>query len=447
MTEISTNSRSFALPPEEVQWFTDARFGIFIHWGVYSVAGRHEWLKYHERLTTEQYQTYLDHFEADRYDPARWAQAVRQAGARYMVVTSKHHDGFCLWDSKLTDYTAMNSAAGRDLLRPLLDAFRNEGLRVGLYHSLIDWHHPEFPLDGLHPQRDDEAFRLAEQGRDIRNYTPYLRGQVGELLSNYGKIDILWFDFSYPKLPKWGGDYAWGKGKGHEDWESEKLLSAARELQPHVLMNNRADLPADFITPEQQQPMMAPVDGNKPVIWESCVTMGTSGSWTYSPREQYLSSETMIKLLIDVVSKGGNLLLNIAPDARGQLPEPVLERLSEIGGWMDQHGASIYGCGPSELTPAADCRYTSKPGRLYVHILSWPLGFLHLPGLAGKVEFARFLHDHSEVLYQEIAVSQAEDSEAVDNLLPTVLPGTLSLKLPKIRPGVMVPVVELFLRN
>lgn len=444
MTDTSTDPHSLALPPEQVQWFTEARFGIFIHWGVYAVAGRHEWLKNRERLTTGQYQTYIDHFEADRYDPARWARAVRQAGARYMVVTSKHHDGFCLWDSKLTDYTAMNSAAGRDLLRPLLDAFRNEGLRVGLYHSLIDWHHPEFPVDSLHPQRDDEAFRLAEQGRDIRKYAAYLHGQVGELLGDYGKIDILWFDFSYPK---WNHGYAWSRGKGREDWQAEALLAAARELQPHILMNNRADLPADFVTPEQQQPMTPLTEGGQPVVWESCVTMSTSGSWTYSPDEQYLGGEDLVKLLIDVVSKGGNLLLNIAPDARGQLPAPVLDRLSDIGRWMDLHGSGIHGCGPSALTPAADCRYTSKPGRLYVHVLSWPLGFLHLPDLAGKVAFARFLHDHSQVLYQEIDASRTDDPEHVDNIVPSVLPGTLSLKLPRTRPDVLVPVVELFLRD
>ncbi|GMA15264.1 alpha-L-fucosidase (plasmid) [Deinococcus metallilatus] len=444
MTDTSTSPRSFALPPEQVQWFTEARFGIFIHWGVYAVAGRHEWLKTRERLTTEQYQAYLDHFEADRYDPAQWARAARQAGARYMVVTSKHHDGFCLWGSQLTDYTAMQTPAGRDLLRPLLDAFRNEGLRVGLYHSLIDWHHPEFPVDSLHPQRDDEAFRLAEQGRDIRKYAAYLHGQVRELLSEYGKIDILWFDFSYPK---WNHGYAWSQGKGREDWQAEALLAAARELQPHILMNNRADLPADFVTPEQQQPMTRLMEGDRPVIWESCVTMGTSGSWTYSPDEQYLSSEDLVKLLIDVVSKGGNLLLNVAPDARGQLPEPVLDRLVGIGRWMDLHGASIYGSGPADLPAATDCRYTSKPGRLYVHILSWPLGFLHLPGLAGKVQFARFLHDHSQVLYQEIDASRTDDPEHVDNVVPSVLPGTLSLKLPRRRPDVLVPVVELFLHD
>jgi len=178
-------------------WFVHDRFGLFIHWGLYALPARHEWVKNREKLTDEHYQRYFKHFDPDLYDPVVWARTAKQAGMRYAVITTKHHEGFCLWDSQLTDYKAPNTPIGRDLLRPWVEAFRAEGLKIGFYHSLIDWHHPEFPIDGLHPQREDLAFREQEKQRDVRKYAEYLHGQVRELLTNYGPIDILWFDFSY----------------------------------------------------------------------------------------------------------------------------------------------------------------------------------------------------------------------------------------------------------
>src|SRR5437660_4139514 len=231
------------------QWFIHDRFGLFIHWGLYALPARHELVKNTEQLTDEHYQRYFDHFDPDLYDPVVWARQARKAGMRYAVITTKHHEGFCLWDSQLTDYKAPNTPAGRDLLRPWVDAFRAEGLKIGFYHSLIDWHHPEFPVDGLHPQRDDLAFRERAKNRDIRKYAEYLHGQVRELLTNYGTIDILWFDFSYPQM-----DWGWARGKGKEEWQSERLVKMIRELQPTLLLNNRAEVDPDFYTPEQVQP-------------------------------------------------------------------------------------------------------------------------------------------------------------------------------------------------
>src|SRR5919204_845419 len=219
-------------------WFVQARFGLFVHWGIYALPARHEWVKSRERLDDAHYDRYFRRFDPDLYDPASWARDARAAGMRYAVLTTKHHDGFCLWDSRLTDYKATNTPAGRDLVREFVDAFRAEGLRIGFYHSLIDWHHPEFPVDIFHPQRDEPAAREQSQRRDMQTYTTYLHGQVRELLTDYGRIDVMWLDFSYPER-----SYQGMAGKGRNDWQSESLVAMIRQLQPHILIDNRADVP------------------------------------------------------------------------------------------------------------------------------------------------------------------------------------------------------------
>lgn len=418
---------------DRTAWLTEARFGLFIHWGIYAAAARHEWVKSRERLTDEEYQPYFDHFDPDLYDPAAWAEAAWQAGMRYFVVTTKHHDGFCLWDSQLTDYKAPNTPYGKDLLRPLVDAFRARGFRIGFYHSLLDWHHPEFPVDLFHPQRDDEEFKAATAGRDIARYADYLHGQVRELLTNYGRVDIMWYDFSYP-----------GRGfgaKGRDDWRAEELLALTRELQPDIIVNNRLDLDGDVTTPEQFQPP-GPVTGpgGEPMVWEACQTL--NGSWGYDRDNlDWKPSDLLLRMLVDGVSKDGNLLLNVGPTARGEFEPRALERLRDLGGWMRQHERSVRGAGPSAYTPPPDCRYTQRGDRLYLHLLAWPMRHVHLPGLAGKVEYAQFLHDASEVHL----LAPADNPHNTD--VVGMDAGTLTLELPVQRPDVALPVIELFLRK
>ena len=211
--------------PGDTAWFTRDRFGMFIHWGLYAQAARHEWVKNHEKTPEEHYELYFEHFDPDLYDAKEWARQAKAAGMKYAVLTTKHHEGFCLFDSQYTDYKATNTPAGRDLVREYVEAFRAEGLHVGFYYSLIDWHHPEFPIDTLHPRRDDPDAFEQSKGRDIKKYAEYMRNQVRELLTNYGKIDILWFDFSYSGA-KGVGDKAWMRGKGKDDWEAEKLIAS-----------------------------------------------------------------------------------------------------------------------------------------------------------------------------------------------------------------------------
>ncbi|WP_409344097.1 alpha-L-fucosidase [Paenibacillus sp. MBLB4367] len=417
-------------------WFVQDRLGMFIHWGLYSSAARHEWVMNRESIHPDTYRKYFDHFDPDLYDPAVWARSAREAGMKYVVLTAKHHEGFCLWDSKLTDYTVTHTAYGQDALRLFVDAFRAEGLKVGLYYSLIDWHHPDFPVDGLHPLRDDKAAREANGARDIARYRAYMLGQVRELLTEYGTIDYLWFDFSYTYM-KWD----WASGKGKDDWGSEELERMILELQPNILLNDRLELDRGVITPEQYQPDKALVKDGKLVVWEACQTL--NGSWGYDRDNlDWKPVPMLVEMLVDTVSKGGNLLLNVGPNARGELDSRSLDSLCGIGGWTRVHGRSVYGAGPSGFRAPNGCRYTQNGSRLYLHLFEWPFKHIHLDGLQGKVAYAQFLHDASEVRMTEAPVhTQASlDSERPE-------PGRLTLSLPIQRPGVAVPVIELFLKK
>lgn len=432
-------------PPSRTEWFTQSRFGMFIHWGTYALGARHEWLKRYENMTHERYQRYFEHFEPDLYDPRKWAAAAKKAGMRYVVLTAKHHEGFCLWNTAFTDYKATNTPYGRDLLTPYVEAFRAEGLKVGFYYSLIDWHHPDFTMDVHYPRYGkvtDEEMAAYNEGRDMSRYAAYMRDQVRELLTNFGKIDLMWFDFSYPQHEH---------GKGCDAWESEKLHALVRELQPDVLVDNRLDLPGsgDFTTPEQFQPS-APVtdkDGN-PVVWEACQTF--SGSWGYHRDEMtWKSPKQLIWMLVDGISKGGNLLLNVGPNARGELDERTQERLEAIGEWMRLHNRAIYGCvpAPAEIPTPADCRYTYNPetNRLYLHVFNWPFRNIHLGGLTDKIAYAQLLNDASEVLFQIISdhTGESEHNTMHDTTLKA---GNVVFDIPTIAPNVEVPVIEIFLK-
>ena len=415
----------------DIQWFVESRFGMFIHWGLYALPARHEWIRHGEEISDDAYAPYFKFFEPDLFDPGAWARMAREAGMKYVVITTKHHEGFCLFDSQYTDYKAPNTPCGKDLIREVVDAFRAEGLRIGFYYSLIDWHHPDFPIDAIHPMRKHPDAHDLNRSRDMAVYREYLFKQVRELLTNYGKIDILWFDFSYPdeRLNDLGG-------KGRDDWHSEALLKLVRELQPQVIVDNRLDLPpemADIHTPEQFQPReWVTVDG-KPVYWETCQTF--SGSWGYyRDEESWKSPEQLIQMLINTVSCGGNLLMNVGPTARGLFDSRARNALGVYRDWMALHSRSIYGCTQSEFAAPEYGRLTQNGKRLYAHLFAWPFKHLHLDGLAGKVEYAQLLNDASELRIHKNAGS-TEDGRA-----------TLTLDLPVKKPEVVVPVVELFLK-
>ena len=429
--------------PGDTAWFTRDRFGMFIHWGLYAMPARHEWVKTREMISESHYDLYFKHFEADLFDAKAWAQQAKAAGMKYVVFTTKHHEGFCMFDTKYTDYNSMNTPARRDLAREYVDAFRAEGLRVGFYYSLIDWHHPDFPIDMLHPKRDDPAAKSINEGRDIRKYAAYMRSQVAELLTNYGKIDILWFDYSYGDLYL-GNDKEWLTGKGKEEWESEKLIALARELQPGIIINNRAELEQDLWTPEQYQPLewVKHKETGELVTWEVCQTF--SGSWGYHRDEMtWKSPEMLIRMLVNTVSCGCNLLMNVGPTARGYLDNRTEAALKVYADWMKYHARSIYGCtmAEPEFEAPTDCRFTQSVDgkRLYLHLFAYPFAHVLLKNLAGKVEYAPFLHDASELRFSMSGAEHfSEYTTKEDDLLV--------IEIPAVKPNVVVPVIELFLK-
>ena len=274
------------------EWFRKERFGMFIHWGLYAIPALGEWVMSEKRMTVEEYEKYFEQFDPTDYNPREWARLAKKAGMKYAVLTAKHHDGFCLFDSALTDYKATNTKAGRDLVREFLDAFRAEGLKVGLYFTLIDWHHPDYPKynDMHHPMRGNEAYK--DENINFDRYLEYMHGQVEELVTNYGKLDILWYDHTYK------------------------------------------------------------------------------------------TSQTIIRKLVECVSKGGNFILNVGPDAKGRIPKESQEILTQVGEWMEQNGESLYECGISEYDKPEWGRYTQKGNTVYAHIYETPLGALPLYGIS-----------------------------------------------------------------
>jgi len=370
---------------KRTEWFREARFGMFIHWGIYAIPARGEWVKNRENISTEDYQQYFDAFNPVDYNPKEWAKLAKKAGMKYAVITAKHHDGFCLFDSKYTDYKATKTPARRDLIREFVDAFRAEGLKIGFYYSLIDWYQPKFE------SKDDQVFN---------EYIDYMHKQVEELVTNYGKIDILWFDYSY-------GEY-----RG-EKWKATKLVEMVRKHQPHVIIDNRlggdmfSDTPdiyaGDFGGPEQiTPPAVIKNNSGRPIPWELCLTL--NNSWGYNRTDfNYKTAHNIIYTLINCVSKNGNLLLNVGPDAKGIIPKRSVEILEEVGEWMDANHESIYGCGPAQWEKPEWGWYTQKGDIVYAHITNFNIGQICLRGMSGKVKSASLLSDGSEIRMGEIS--------------------------------------------
>ena len=439
---IYAQQETAAAKEQRMAWWTDARFGMFIHWGLYSVPARHEWVQNYEKISPQDYKDrYFDKFDPDLYDPTEWAKKAKEAGMKYVVLTARHHEGFALWDTRYSDFKATNTPAGKDLLKPFVEAFRAEGLKVGFYFSMIDWHHPDFTIDRVHPLRDSELAKAENPKKDMNRFRKFLKDQLTELLTDYGKIDVLFFDFSYPGV----------NGKGRNEWGSEDLLKVARTLQPGIIINDRLDLndvPGgyDYVTPEQFMPNSWPTRNGVRVPWETCQTF--SGSWGYNRDENtWKSNNQLIAMLIETVSKGGNLLLNVGPTARGNFDDRANDRLTGLGNWMKYNSRSIYGC-----TEAPDgfqkpdntfLTYNPETNRLYVHLLQWPFKTLYLPGFKGKVKYAQFLNDGSEVSFSA-AVTDADPSS---HMAITAGRNDLIVNLPTIKPNVEIPVIELFLNK
>ena len=429
---------------ERTKWFMDARFGMFIHWGLYAIPACGEWVMSEREMTVAEYEKYFDLFDPADYQPREWARLAKAAGMKYAVLTAKHHDGFCLFDSALTDYKATNTKAGRDLVREFLEAFRAEGIKVGLYFSIIDWHHPDFPKygDKQHPMRNREEYK--DEKIDFDRYLTYMHGQVKELVTNYGKLDLLWFDFSYDDMCG-------------EKWKATELIRMVREHQPDVVIDNRLEgagdnhgsiatanpliYSGDFASPEQIIPPGGVQDElGEQIPWELCATM--NNHWGFCNYDyDYKSPEMLVRKLVECVSKGGNMILNVGPDARGNIPKQSREILEKIGAWMKKNGESIYGCGICELPKPEWGRYTKKGNTIYAHVYEDPLGALPLYGIAPeRLDKVYYVENGSEmkrgeawntVLYNDVAfVSFGENPvftyplpDKMDTVLKIILKG------------------------
>ena len=349
-----------------MKWWHEARFGMFIHFGLYSQLGRHEWAMEDEGIPVSEYEQLAKTFKPKPYPARDWAKLAKQAGQKYMVMTTKHHEGFCHFDTKLTDYCAPKQGPGRDLVKEYVDAARAEGMRVGFYYSLMDWHHP----DGARCATDEAA---------RRRFVDYIHGQIRELLTNYGKIDVLWYDVSWPLDAK--------------GWESEKMNEMVFQLQPDIVVNNRNGLPGDFATPEQR------ITADKRA-WESCMTM--NDSWGYQRADDdWKSPKTIVRNLVTCARDTGNYLLNIGPKADGSIPEESVRILSAVGKWMDRNGASIYQSETTQPRRSEFASFTRKGNTLYMHVYFWPGETVALGGLTTQVKSARLLAGGKEVKFEQ----------------------------------------------
>lgn len=385
---------------KRTEWFLCARFGMFIHWGLYAIPGRGEWVRSNEQISKDEYNQYFTEFNPTNCNPKEWARAAMEAGMKYAVMTAKHHDGFCLFDTKLTDFKSTNTQSGRDFIREYIEAFRAEGLKVGLYYSLIDWHHEDFPVygDRHHPMGNDESYK--NKKHDFDRYLDYMHGQIRELCSNYGKIDIMWFDFSYDDM-------------SGEKWRATELVKMVRELQPEIIIDNRLEASGegsgsiktsspslysgDFASPEQIIPPDGVTDDKgKPIPWEACITM--NNHWGYcSTDKMFKAPKLIIRKLVECVSKNGNLLLNVGPDANGRIPEESIAVLKEIGKWMNRNSGGIYNCRRCTIEKPEWGYFTQNGNMVYAHIFDGNIGALPIKGLKGRVKKARLLADGSEI--------------------------------------------------
>jgi alpha-L-fucosidase len=351
---------------ERIRWWREAKFGMFVHWGLYSLLCRDAWAMGDEDIPLSDYEQLAGRFHPQPNAARAWAKLARRSGMKYMVMTAKHHEGFCLFNSQLTDYCATKQGPRRDLVKEYVEAARAEGLRVGLYYSLMDWHHPDWRV-----AKEDEPAR--------RRFIDYTHGQIRELLTNYGKIDIFWYDMAVPLDAK--------------GWESERMNKMVLELQPEIVVNNRNLVAGDFSTPEQSTQA---TKGD----WESCMTM--NDSWGYVTGDNnWKSPHHLIQNLVECARDGGNYLLNIGPMADGSVPEPSVRILDQVGQWLARNGSAIYGADKCLFLHGDICGFTRKGNTLFTHVYFWPGDTVTIGGVTTKVHKARLLATNQEVAFTQ----------------------------------------------
>ena len=349
-----------------VAWWREARFGMFIHFGVYSVAGRGEWVRFSEQIPQSEYAKLADQFTPDPKGPEEWARVARQAGMRYMVLTARHHDGFALFDSHANDFNSVRTAAHQDIVREFADAARGAGLRVGLYYSPLDWRFPGYFFPGLYLE---SAAAMRDQYHQ----------EMAQLASGYGKLDLIWFDGGGEPWLGFGGiEFDGGKWRSRDrgkpysgafSWQDDLVIGNLRQRQPQILINDRTSATADWRTREGAD-RLGGFDNIQP--WELCVTL--AGAWGYQPGARPRSLQELVLLLTNTVARDGNLLLNVGPAPTGHIPADQIERLQELGRWLQSHGKAIYGTRGGPFLPSAQMVSTRVGKTIYLHVLPGPDG-------------------------------------------------------------------------
>jgi len=412
--EASESTQNEQLSEDKMDWWRDARFGMFIHWGLYAIpAGEYngektprigEWIMNHMQIPIAEYEKYAAQFNPEKFNADEWVSILKDAGMKYIVITSKHHDGFCLWDSKVSDYDIMDAAPfKRDILKELAEACQKQGIRFGLYHSIMDWHHPQAQAI-WEPNYNKGRKDTVANPQFPQYFENYLKPQVKELMENY-PTEILWFD------GEWIPAYTTEMGKD--------LYNFITEADPEMIINNRVDkgrqgmsgfdaegeFAGDFGTPEQE----IPDTGMEGVDWESCMTMNDTWGYKYFD-DNWKSSKTLIHNLIDIVSKGGNFLLNVGPMADGSFPQASIDRLQDMGDWMDKYSEAIYGTTSSPFAKPDWGRYTQNENTVYAHVFDWPENQNLVIDPSSNVAKAYMLNDAAQT---ELEVSNSGGSVSV----------------------------------
>jgi len=376
---MKENKQAYA---KRVAWFHQARFGMFIHWGLISMS-RGCWGQYHERMPREVYAKFAQRFNPKKFDADAWAGLAAETGMKYMVLTTRHHDGFCLWDSLVSDFTSVKTAAKRDFVAEYADACRRAGLKVGFYYSFLDWRFPGY-FERRKYKKNAEA--CAQQAHD----------QVRELLTNYGKVDVLWFD------GHWFQDkLEWIEKKPEamvKFWRSNELVAKIRKMQPHILINDRTGLRGDFDTPEQ---FVKPSDTGR--AWETCMSIGDNEAWSYFPHK--VSRKYVWELLVYLVTTAmneGNYLLNVGPTPDGVIPKEEEKRLREIGKWMKVNGEAIYGSKRAPNFGNWNAFWTMKTdSTAHLNVLCWPGQEMVISPIATRIKSATMLATGQKLKFRQ----------------------------------------------
>ena len=397
-------------------WWREARFGMFIHWGPVSLKGTEIGWSRGAEVPVADYDALYKKFNPTLFDADAWVTIAKQAGMKYVVITSKHHDGFCIWDTKLTDYNIMNTPFHRDILKELSAACRKQGVVFSTYHSILDWHHPDYPLGS-------PGGKTEKPGANMDRYVAYLKGQLAEIIRNYGPLGIMWFDGQWEK--------PWNPDRGQD------LYNYVRNLQPSIIINNRVGAArpgkdgsvnaeaagGDYDTPEQK---IGNFQNDRP--WESCITI--CEQWSWRPDDKLKSLKECLQTLIRCAGGDGNLLLNVGPMPDGRIEPRQVERLKEIGQWLDANGQTIYGTRGGPFKPGAWGASTYKGDSIYVHVFEWPEGGLALPSIGKKIVGWKALTGGQADVKQDaqgLRISVAkEHRKEIDTLIELKLDGPVS---------------------